>query len=441
MELLDQFRRHLATLALPHGRALLAVSGGPDSVALLDLMVRAADVHGLDLVVAHFDHGIHAESGSVADRVRKMAETMRLPFESAAGGLGTSAGETEAREARYAFLDSARRRLTAGSIFLAHHADDQAETVLMRLLAGSGPAGLAGMAAVSGPLVRPLLPFSHAQLARYVQDRSLPVWLDPANDDSRHQRVWLRSELLPMLRKRLPEVDSALIRSAAQARGNRTAWDALLDVFPGLDARPEEGGISVAGGGLRGYHSTLVESLILAAARRVGCPLGPVRAARVIALLNGGASGSQIPLSAGWKAELSFGRLGLTRRVDESALPAEWEIEGEQGEGSWGRWRLVWRLDTAPARQERVGLTAWFTPDSLTVRGWAAGERVRPLAGAGRRLVVRCFQEARVPRSRRAGWPVVAGTREVVWIPGVCRSDALVPASGTEAIRVEAELA
>jgi tRNA(Ile)-lysidine synthase len=84
-------------------------------------------------------------------------------------------------------------------------------------------------------------------------------------------------------------------------------------------------------------------------------------------------------------------------------------------------------------------LAAWFAPGPLVVRRWSAGERIRPLGGTGRRLLVRCFQDARVPRSRRAGWPVVAGPGGVVWIPGVSRSDALLPEPGTEAVRVDAE--
>lgn len=438
MDLLEEFRRHLRTIPLSPGRALVAVSGGPDSVALLDLLHRSPRVHGLDLVVVHFDHGIHPESGRVAHRVRELADTLGLPFDLGQGGLGAGAGETAARATRYAFLDSARRRLGAASIFLAHHADDQVETVLMRILAGSGPAGLAAMAAVSGPLIRPLLPFRRAELARYVQDRTLPVWVDPANDNLRHQRAWLRTELLPRLRDRLPNVDSALIRSAAQARRDRTGWDALLDVLPGLDMRHETDGISVAADILRGYDSALAEALILATSRRVGCPVGPVRAARIAVLLSRGESGSEAPLSGCWKAELSFGRLRLVRAVAESS-PIGFEIDCDRGEGKWGAWRLAWRLETAPERQQRVGLTAWFKPDALIVRSWRAGERVRPLAGNGRRLVVRCFQEARVPRSRRAGWPVVAGVAQVVWIPGVCRSDALLPPAGSEALRVDAE--
>jgi tRNA(Ile)-lysidine synthase len=88
-----------------------------------------------------------------------------------------------------------------------------------------------------------------------------------------------------------------------------------------------------------------------------------------------------------------------------------------------------------------VGLSAWFTLDPLTVRGWLPGERLKPLGGTGRRLIVRCFQEVRVPRSRRGSWPVLAQSDDVIWIPGVCRSDVRLPAEGTEALRVDADYA
>ncbi len=440
MGMLQRFRRHIAALHLPPGPALVAVSGGPDSVALLDLMSHSADLHRLELVVAHFDHGIHPDSAAVARRVGELARAMELRVECGSGTLGPHASETDARVARYAFLESVRCRLGAGAIVLAHHADDQAETVLMRVLAGSGPAGLSGMVAVSGKLVRPLLPFTRAELAHYVAERSLPVWIDPANADTAHKRAWLRTCVLPMLRQRLPDVESALLGLAGQSRRNRLAWEAMVDLVPGLDVQPETDGISVAGDPLRGYDSALAESLILAVARRVGCPLGPVRATRVLDLLVRGTSGSQVPLSRGWKAEISFGRLRLVRASTAVVCTSEWILRGQQGEGTWGPWRLAWTLNRAPEQQERVALTTWVTPEALTVRGWVAGERIRPLAGVGRRLIVRCFQDARVPRSRRHDWPVLARGQEVVWIPGVCRSDALVPVPGTEALRVDAEL-
>ena len=440
MTVLDAFRRRLETLALPTGRALVAVSGGPDSVALLDLLHRTREVHRLELVVAHFDHGIHPESAQVADGVRALAESLGLGHEEGRASLGAHAGETVAREARYAWLEATRLRLEAEIVFTAHHADDQAETVLMRTLGGSGPAGLAGMSARSGTLVRPLLRFRREAILRYVRLRGLPVWYDPANQDPRHLRSWLRVDVLPLLRARLPEVDRSLLSVARQAAADRAAWDRVLELLPGLDFRLESGGFSVAAAVLSGYHSPLAETVLGAAARRVGGRLGRVRAGRVLELAARGTSGTSIQLGEGWTGEMAFGRL-VVWRVAPPAAPESWQLVDRCGERWWGRWHFRWLHEPAPAAQERAALTAWVLPGPLVVRPWAPGERLRPLGGVGRRLLVRCFQDVRVPRSRRAEWPVLSGPDGVVWVPGVCRSDALLPQRGTEALRIDADYA
>ncbi|MGI8818423.1 MAG: tRNA lysidine(34) synthetase TilS [Gemmatimonadales bacterium] len=438
MTLIELFRHQIVSLALPSGRAIVAVSGGPDSVVLLDLLVQTREAHGLDLVVAHADHGIHPDSGRVAEQVRTLATTYGLGTEIGRLELGAGATETEARGARYAWLEGARLRAGAAVIFTAHHADDQVETVLMRVLSGSGPAGLAGMAAVRGRVIRPLLGVPRADLLRHLEETGLRAWNDPANADPRHFRSWLRHELLPMLRGRLPDVDSKIQRISSQAGRDRAAWDAVLQALPELDFLAESDGISVAARSLGGYDSALAQAVILAAARRAGCQLGPARLGRVLALLRAGESGSRVPLGGGWTAELGFGRLHIRRSVPTSKHSA-WALEGRTGQGCWGRWTIRWAVAAVPDHQERTGMSAWFTFDPLTVRDWSPGEKLRPIRGSGRRLVVRCFQELKVPRSRRLSWPVLAQDQEIIWIPGVCRSDALVPARGTEALRVDAE--
>jgi tRNA(Ile)-lysidine synthase len=441
MGLVDTFRRHLATVDLPQGKGVVAVSGGPDSVALLDLLVRTRDLHGLDLVVAHLDHGIHPDSGRVADQVRALAGSYALPFETGQLVLGPSAGETLARVRRYAWLETVRRRVGAEIILTAHHAGDQVETVLMRVLAGSGPAGLAGMAPIQGRVIRLLLSFSRAELIGHVREAGLESWLDPANTDPRHLRSWVRTELLPLLRGRLPQIDASVNRLSVQAARGRAAWDSVLDRLPGLDLKPESGGISVAASALADYDSTLAEAVILALARRVKCRLGPSRVGRVLLLVQSRSSGARVPLGANWTAEIAFGRLRIYPVSLEPVSAVPWAMEGQSGQGTWGRWEFRWERSAAPAHQDRVGLSAWFTVDRLTVRGWLPGERLKPLGGTGRRLIVRCFQEVRVPRSRRESWPVLAQSDEVIWIPGVCRSDARLPAGGMEALRVDAEYA
>jgi tRNA(Ile)-lysidine synthase len=440
MSLLERFQQSLEGLGLRGKTAVVAVSGGPDSVALLDLLVRSADILEMKLTVAHFDHGIHPESSAVAEQVAHLARSSGLAIQVGHGHLGEGAGETEARSSRHAWLEAVRMQLGAQVILTAHHAEDQAETVFMRFLAGSGPAGLAGMALISGHLVRPLLQVHRGELTAYLRERGLSAWIDPANADPRHLRSWIRTEVLPQLQRRVPHLGEHITRVAAQAAQDRAAWDAVLELLPGLDLQMESGAISVAASALAGYDSALAQSLVLAAARRVGCRLGPARSGRIFDLLKHRSSGASVPLGSGWSAELSFGRLRLASEPRPLALGA-WEVMGHQGRREWGRWTFRWQTVPAPERQERTGFTAWFTPDSLTVRSWTPGEKLRPLGGTGRRLVVRCMQEVRVPRGRRGAWPVVAEEAQVIWIPGVCRSDARVPVAGTEALRVDAEYA
>ena len=440
MALLEVFRRHLASLDLAPGPAVVAVSGGPDSTALLDLLAQTRDVHQLDLVVGHVDHGIHQDSAAVADQVRALALRYGLPVHIGQLGLGPEAGETRARAGRYQWLQALRAGLGAEVILTAHHADDQVETVLMRVLKGSGPAGLAGMASVRGHLVRPLLPFRHADLIGYLEQADLKTWADPANSDRRHLRSWIRTEVLPALRQRLPEVDTSLLRVSHQAQRDRAAWDALLNVLPDLDLRRESEGISVAASSLAGYDSPLAQAVILAAARREGCQLGPSRVGRVLALLKAAISGSRAPLGGDWTAELSYDRLRIGREVQTSGQDPL-VLAGLSGQRSWGRWSFRWSRATVPEQQDRADMSAWFGFEPLTVRAWSAGEKLKPLGGTGRRLVVRCFQEVRVPRSRRESWPVVAQDQDIIWIPGVCRADVQLPSPGSEALRVDAEYA
>ena len=436
--LLDRFREQLrrARLLTRPGTAIVAVSGGPDSVALLDLLHAVAAERGLALVVAHADHGMQADSRLVGQAVRELATRYRLPFELGELHLGPDATETVARRARYAWLREVQRRRAARYLVTAHHQDDQVETVLLRVLRGSAPAGLAGIPArARGGLFRPLLAFTRAELAAHVVAQRLAVHEDPANRDPRHLRSWIRLELLPLIERRLGAASRAdLLRLARAAAQERRAWGRLLELVPELGLRREPRGFAVARASLARYDSALSVALMRAAARRVGLVLGPARARRLVRLASG-PSGRRVPLGGEWIAEVAFAELRVYRSV---ACAAEQVVAtGERGGAVFGAFRLAWRPEAAPERVERAAWTTWIAASEWQLRAPRAGDRVSPLGGVGRRPLRRLLMEARVPRSERGRYPVVARGETILWVPGVCRSAADLPGPGTPAVRLD----
>ena len=415
-------------------RLLVAVSGGTDSLALLHLLHETRIGHRLELIVAHVDHGIHPDSGVVARRVEEAASALGLPLVVGRLELGRGASETRAREARHAWLRRTRAAESADAVAFAHHRDDQVETILMRLLAGSGPAGLAGMRPRQGDSIRPLLAFSRAELAAYLAARGVAGWDDPANFDPGHDRSWLRTVVLPLLADRAPGMAERILRVGRQAEADRLAWSALLDTLPGLDVQAGQDRISVAGLPLATYDSALAIALVQAVARRAGCVLGIGRAGRVLTLLRGGRSGRTVELGAGWSAELAFGRLAFYK---SRSVPAPISISGSSGHREWGGWRVSWTRGPAPAVQRRDGWVGWFIGEGAVLRAPRPGDRLAPLGGTGHRTVARLLQDARIARSRRAAWPLVELGGDVAWIAGVCRGRGQLPDKGDDALRIE----
>jgi tRNA(Ile)-lysidine synthase len=411
-------------------------------MALLDLLHALAPELGLSLVVAHADHGIGADSRTVGQAVRALAERYGLPFELGELRLGAAATETSARLARYAWLDTVRRRHAARYVLTAHHRDDQVETILLRMLRGSAPGGLAGIPARGrAGLVRPLLPFTREELAAHVVSRRLPVHDDPANRDPKHLRSWIRTVLLPLLGARLgPRLPDELLRAGRAAALERRAWDRALEHLPELQLHVLAGGFEVAREGLERYDARLAVAALRAAARRAGLVLG-MRRARELIKLAGRPSGRRLALGGGWEAEVAFDRVRVSRadarEVGKVREVVEVTSATERGGADFGAFRLTWSTERAPERIARGAWTTWFAGGGWKVRAPRPGDRLIPLGATGHRDVRRLLMEARVPRGDRGGYPIVARGETILWIPGVCRSAAELPRPGTRAVRVD----
>lgn len=215
---------------VPGERVVVAVSGGPDSTALLDALARLAPPRRLDLHVAHVDHGLREGSAAEAEAVGALAMSRGLPFHALRVDVDAAGGSLQdrARTARHAALRGLAAELEATAIALGHTADDQAETVLMRALQGATPRSLRAMSPRDGMLARPLLRLWRVQTVAYCAALGLPVLDDPANADPRFLRSRVRHQVLPLLEEVFPAARRRLVALAEHQRrllGDASATD------------------------------------------------------------------------------------------------------------------------------------------------------------------------------------------------------------------------
>jgi len=244
---------------------LVALSGGPDSLALAAATAFEAPRAGLRAGAVIVDHGLQAGSADAAARASAQAIALGLdPVVVKLVTVGADGGpEAAARVARYAALDSAAAELGAVVVLLGHTLDDQAETVLLGLARGSGAASLQGMAAVNGLYVRPLLGIRRATTVQACADAELEPWLDPQNDDGTFSRVRVRRRVLPVLEEELgPGIPEALARTAEQLREDAEALDHFAEEIADDLAEHSEAGISLPVRALEVQPAALRQRLI-----------------------------------------------------------------------------------------------------------------------------------------------------------------------------------
>ncbi len=416
---------------------LLAVSGGLDSMSLLHAMHAAAPDRIAAL--ATFDHGTGpAATRAAAFVAARAAEcgvqciTGRLS-ERAPMGTGSSSlsgggqpGGREAawRRARYAFLHEEAERLGA-CIVTAHTEDDHLETVFMRILRGSGTRGLAGLLAPSA-IMRPFVAVRRATLEHFARVERLTWMEDPSNDSRMFLRNRVRHDLLPALALADPDLGRSVLELAADA----ARWRADVERFVDEVLRPMRYGTStltIAREELQGYDGDSLSMLWAAVCGRVGLALDRRGTRRLAAFTMKEPHSGSVPLSGDWCLEAHGDRYVLRQAATTTAPALTLPMEGV---AEWGRFRFrvsEVAISATSSSQWAAALPAGSRP---VVRCWTAGDRLSRAEGQGPRRVARYLSDARVRGRDRLEWPVVASGDDVVWIPGVRRSDAATDRSG-----------
>jgi tRNA(Ile)-lysidine synthase len=427
-----------ASLFRPGDRVGVAVSGGIDSVALLRALFEKREQLGLVLAVVHFNHRLRGEESEADQRfVTEFAEQFDLPIHRSEAETRSFASEkaisieAAARELRYAYFGKLIRDGVLDKIATAHTLDDQAETVLLRLIRGTGTSGLAGilpqLKVGQGMIVRPLLNVRRADVVAYIHEIKQPWREDSTNGEEIYTRNRIRQQLMPLLRSNFnPEICDGLANLAKIALSEDEFWtSATAEAFVRcyrnnvLEVREFER-----------LHGALQRRVLRLAAAQKGATLDFAHTERVLGLLEAASSREQktVELPNGFRAVLRDQTLALTTDEPQPKncgysylLPVPGEVAVPEL-----RLRICAFLITGSEALDgynddhKLALDRLQGP--LTVRNWRAGDRFWPAHTRTERKLKELLQDQRVPAREKSLWPVALVANEIVWVRGLAVS-------------------
>lgn len=432
----------------PHAHLLVACSGGRDSQVLLHALAELSRGYPMQLSAVTVDHGLRPGAAREIALVEQTCAGLGIPWSEVQVTVPEDrtrdrGPEAAAREARHGALRDACSAAGADVVALAHHLQDQAETVLMRALVGTGLRGLGAMRPRNGVLVRPLLEADVDLLSEFARDREISWAEDPTNGDPQFLRNRIRGELMPVVREVFgPSAARNLAGLARRASRDHRMLEAMAEAEID-DTTDEQGWVPVAR--LRDADPALAARVVHALTRRVRphATVSQVHTDAALGLLRGDDRCAGVDLPGGLRLE----RVGeALRAVEREIAPPDYPAQPLSVEG-----HVTWPVGgirvKATVHQDRgrvvagdgAGRTrAWFDLDRLTrplsVRKFAPGTRIRPYGSTGTKRITDLLGEAGIPRRSRPTWPVVTDAAQVIWVPGARAAHVARVSEGTRQI-------
>ncbi len=431
-----------------------AVSGGPDSTALLHILNMLRPDMGFWIVPAHLDHALRPESAADAEFVKEMslglgmeAEIRRINVRAIAAERRISVEEA-GRHARYAFFEEIRASSGAKVIATAHHLDDVGETFFLRIFRGSSLKGLTGIMPARGRVVRPLIETSRAAILRFLAEARIPYRVDSTNLEISSDRNFVRNRLIPTIEERFPNFSKPLQRTIDLLKEENGFLNDLAQELYSRSVSANETRVIMSVPGLSSAHRVLVSRVILLALYRVSGP--DTRWSRshvetVWKLLLSPVPSAEAHLAGRLVAAREYDRLVLFRREDAVLTPLFSIVVAEPGivqvpeSGLTLRLQVLEREAARPSEFDGIASAAFDAdevPFPLTIRHPNPGDRFKPWGLQGTRKLKKVLIDRKIPRHLRARMPLLLKDDTILWIPGVRRGDAAPIVSQTRRILV-----
>lgn len=436
-----------------------AVSGGPDSMALLHMLRAMSKIEPFKIVVAHVNHQFRGgESDAEAELVRHAAKEWNIPFETAALALPSYIAATgmnaqaAAREKRYEFLKQVARKHSCSVVLFGHHAGDQAETLLMRIVRGTGPSGLAGIPyrrfEEELELIRPLLRITKYELLEYCKRNEVPFAVDSSNVDRHYFRNAVRLDLIPLLESYNPKLQASLVRLADMAAADDEYMEAeTLKAFK-EGVAPSGQGFRVERQGFRGLHVALQRRLIKLILNCSSNPRQILDFGHVEEMIKAVSEYSptviQFDIGDGWLFKREYEEVYIGPSVPESSSfkyivdKAVREVTIAETGGHFILERIEGSIRSISESRSEACFDEGELHFPLQIRSRLPGDVLHPYGLKGTKKVQDMFVDAKVPRSLRDMQPIlVDGEGHLLWIPGMRRSrHALVNGDTRQTLRI-----
>jgi tRNA(Ile)-lysidine synthase len=453
MEIFQKIKETIKKHSMLSGEedVLIALSGGPDSVFLLHVMNNLREELKLNLHALYIDHGLRPEETPLEiEFCRKLCETLSIPFRTKSVDVKSFAKEkamnkqAAARELRYRVFEETAFETKVNKIALGHTADDQAETLLIRLLRGSGPIGLSGIPPVRGIFIRPLIEIQRQEIDGYLKEEKIDFIVDSSNLRKDYLRNKIRLSLIPMMKEVNPNIIETLSRTAAIFREEEKHFDIIVvKTLMRLISRKSDSRIELFLVPLEAMDKVILRRVLRRAIDETKglWGIGFIHVEDIIELIRNGRTGDRLYLPKDIRVIKDYSTLIFTTeppvKLDTYTLEVPGEIRLQDAEVLI-KASILGGQSTTHGESEIKDAVAFFDAERLNfpliVRSRKRGDFFYPLGFGKKKKLQDFFVDEKVPRDERDKIPLIVSGEDVIWVAGYRQDDRFKVADDTKKV-------
>lgn len=434
---------------------LVGVSGGPDSMCLLHVLVEIQDAIPFNIFVAHVNHGVRGKDADEDEEfVRLTCEKMNIPFYSEKVDMNGYArkhkmsSEEAGRKLRYDFFNEVLFEIGGGKIAVAHNKNDQAETLIMRIIRGTGIDGLKGMKFLNGNIIRPLLNVTRKEIEEYISKNNIEVRIDKTNLEPKYLRNRIRLEIIPYIEREYnPNFLDGLSRLSRTANLDCNFLDKYSsNIYKKIVKTESKNSIILNRNDFLKEHKSIKQRIIKLCLMKVADDINGITEKNIsdtMVLFDKGDTGKSIDLSNGLIAKTSYGEIIIQKRENKEFRSFSYKMR-ENGVNYVPECKCYFEMKVAPIEKVKLNFKNMYIKSfdydkiygELIIRNRISGDKFKPYGMNGTKKLKDYFIDEKIPKNLRESIPIIADEKNILWIVGYRTNEEYKITSNTKKVLV-----